>query len=83
LCLDELKRVPSHTLKERLATAHNDWVNDQPQLVYQVRIHEAGYKTCSTDNIRVLSWRVLQRSKLRDVPDDLRLGPRDALERGR
>src|SRR5688572_14683298 len=83
LCLYELERVSSHILKEWLPATHDDGMNDQPQLINQVCIHEAGDETCSTDNVYVFSWCSLQRPKFIEAPDDLCLWPRDAFKRGR
>ena len=84
LCLDKPERVPSYILKERLAPAQYHRMNNQTQLIDQVRIHEAGYKTGSPDDISVLSRTALQLPKSVEVTDDLRFSrPRDTSECGR
>ena len=79
--LDEIEREPLvDAAEERLALAQDYRVNNQPELIDQILVQKAGDESCPADDIHALSWLALEGSELRDVPDDLRGGPRDALE---
>src|SRR5687767_8966560 len=81
LRLDEIEREPLvDAAEERLALAQDYRVNNQPELIDQVLVQKACDEGCPADYIHVLPWLALEGSELRDVADDLRCGPRDALE---
>ena len=56
-------------------------VNNQPELIDQLLVQKACDEGRPADDIDVLPRLVLEGSQLRDVSDDFRSRPRDALER--
>src|SRR5947208_17160941 len=63
---DELEWAPLGSVEERLPATEHNWVNNEPNLVEQVRIQQAGDDGCSADHIDVLPGLVFQCSKLID-----------------
>src|SRR4029453_3555559 len=84
LRFDEIEREPLfQATEEGLALAQDDRVNNQAKLIDQVLVQKACDEGCSADDIYVFAWPALEGSEFRDVANDLRRGPRNALKRRR
>ena len=83
LGLDESERLSSlNTGERRLAAAEDDWVNDQPELIYEVLAQKCRYERRATNDVDGAARLLFQGAEIADIRQKAGVLPISLLEGG-